>query len=69
MICGRAAVTINHTPVIVIGFRLLCPGGVAESNWFVAIEGHDLQKKWTDHSNRAKFTVGVVTQDGGGLPV
>lgn len=45
VICGRAAVTVNHTPAIVTGFRLLCPGGVAESNWLVAIEGHDLQKK------------------------
>lgn len=44
MICGIAAVTINHVPAIVIVFRFLCPGSVAESNWFVAIEGHDLQR-------------------------
>lgn len=44
MICGIVAITINHAPASVIGFRFLYPGGVAESNRFVAIQGHDLQR-------------------------
>lgn len=36
----------GHTPAAVHGVRLLHSGGVAESYWFVAIEGHDLQRKW-----------------------